>query len=226
MLIFLCLTNHSLGRQLLSVHKNLAVFINTSDLMSLVGEGGFNLPKKRCFELASHAFAYFAKVDESIAEDYKSALDSFDKRVLVVGAGGREHAIVRTLSQSEKVAQIFVAPGNFGTGVESEKCCNVNIAADDIPTLVAFAQQQQVDLVVVGPEQPLVLGLADQLRAVVRLSSLLFPIRTSLNSQTIEYSLLWPIVSCGCDRGFQSLDQGLHESQQYPHCEILQLHGL
>eukprot|EP01039_Chlorochromonas_danica_P009330 gene9328-10298_t len=172
----------NLIRQLLSLHKNLAVFVNTSDLMSLLveaeaeGERGgrraggpglaaFNISKKRCVELASHAFAYFAKVDESIAEDLKSALDGFDKRVLVVGAGGREHAIVRTLSQSEKVSQIFVAPGNFGTGVESEKCCNVNISADDIAALVAFAQQQQVDLVVVGPEQPLVLGLADQLRA-------------------------------------------------------------
>lgn len=83
-------------------------------------------------------------------------------KVLVVGSGGREHALAWKLRQSPKVSRVFVAPGNAGTAKEAE---NVPIAAEDIPRLVAFARQEQVDLTVVGPEAPLAAGIVDAFSA-------------------------------------------------------------
>ena len=80
--------------------------------------------------------------------------------VLVVGSGGREHALVWKISQSNRVDRVFCAPGNAGTESEAE---NVDIAPDDIPALVKFAKQNSIALVVVGPEQPLCDGLVDAL---------------------------------------------------------------
>ncbi len=84
-------------------------------------------------------------------------------RVLVVGSGGREHALTWKISQSPRVTRLWAAPGNAGTALEAE---NIPIAADDIAGLVAFAQKEKVDLVVVGPEVPLTLGLVDELAKV------------------------------------------------------------
>jgi phosphoribosylamine--glycine ligase len=81
-------------------------------------------------------------------------------RVLLVGSGGREHALAWALSNSPLLTKLFVAPGNPGTGTIAE---NVPIGALDIPVLVNFAREQAVDLVVPGPEAPLVAGLADAL---------------------------------------------------------------
>ena len=81
-------------------------------------------------------------------------------RILIVGSGGREHALAWKLRQSAKVEDIFIAPGNGGTALEGT---NVPIKADDLPALVAFAKEQNIDLVVPGPELPLVLGIKDAL---------------------------------------------------------------
>lgn len=83
-------------------------------------------------------------------------------RVLVVGAGGREHALAWALSASPLLTKLWVAPGNPGTSVVAE---NVAISATDVAALVHFAHDNAVDLVVPGPEAPLVAGLADSLRA-------------------------------------------------------------
>jgi phosphoribosylamine--glycine ligase len=83
-------------------------------------------------------------------------------RVLLVGSGGREHALAWALSNSPLLTKLFVAPGNPGTATIAE---NVPIAALDIDALVAFAREQAIDLVVPGPEAPLVAGLADALGA-------------------------------------------------------------
>lgn len=79
-------------------------------------------------------------------------------RVLVVGGGGREHALVHSFAQSPLAERIFCAPGNAGTAAEAD---NVPIAADDLPALLDFASRENVDLTVVGPEAPLVAGLTD-----------------------------------------------------------------
>jgi len=82
--------------------------------------------------------------------------------ILVIGSGGREHALVHTLAQSKTVKRLWCAPGNAGIAKEAE--C-VPIQVDDIPALAAFARINQVDLTVVGPELPLVEGIVDYLRA-------------------------------------------------------------
>ena len=80
-------------------------------------------------------------------------------RVLVIGSGGREHALVWKIKQSPKVEKIFCAPGNAGT---SEFADNIPIAADDIEGLLQFAMKKEIELTVVGPEQPLVMGIVDR----------------------------------------------------------------
>src|SRR3954463_7454820 len=83
-------------------------------------------------------------------------------RVLVVGGGAREHALCWKLASSPLVEKLFCAPGNAGIAAEAE--C-VAIAASDIEALIAFARAQKIGFVVVGPEQPLTLGLVDRLEA-------------------------------------------------------------
>jgi phosphoribosylamine---glycine ligase len=83
-------------------------------------------------------------------------------KALVVGSGGREHALVRALARSPKIKKIFAAPGN--PGMTQAQC--IPVRADDIPGLVKLAKDQQVDLTVVGPEVPLVAGIVDQFEAV------------------------------------------------------------
>lgn len=82
--------------------------------------------------------------------------------LLVVGSGGREHAIAWRLAQSPRVQRVFVAPGNAGTARE-DGLVNVNVSA--VPELVAFARQENIALTVVGPEAPLAAGLVDAFRA-------------------------------------------------------------
>ncbi len=83
-------------------------------------------------------------------------------RILVVGQGAREHALVWALSRSPETRALWVAPGNAGTGQEP-KTRNISIESHEIDALATFARQENIDLVVVGPEAPLVLGLADRL---------------------------------------------------------------
>ena len=78
--------------------------------------------------------------------------------VLIVGGGGREHALAWKLSQSDRVETVFVAPGNAGTASDAQ---NVEVAADDVAGLVAFAKQNAVGITVVGPEAPLCDGISD-----------------------------------------------------------------
>ena len=85
-------------------------------------------------------------------------------KVLVIGAGGREHAIAWQCAKFETVKEVFVAPGNAGTELE-DKLTNINIGAEDIDGLIKFAQDNQVDITIVGPEAPLVIGIVDKFEA-------------------------------------------------------------
>lgn len=84
-------------------------------------------------------------------------------RVLIVGGGGREHAIAWKLASSARVDEILVAPGNAGTAHE-DRCRNVSVAAGDIDGVVELAVRERIDLAVIGPEDPLVAGAVDRLR--------------------------------------------------------------
>lgn len=81
------------------------------------------------------------------------------RRILLLGSGGREHALAWKIAQSEKVEKLFVAPGNAGTAEVGE---NVNIKADDFETIKSFVVEQGINMVVVGPEDPLVKGIYDE----------------------------------------------------------------
>ena len=82
-------------------------------------------------------------------------------KVLVVGGGGREHVLTWKLAQSPRITKLYCAPGNAGISQIAE--C-IPIKVEDIQSLKAFVQQQNVDLTVVGPELPLSLGIADEFR--------------------------------------------------------------
>lgn len=84
--------------------------------------------------------------------------------ILIIGNGGREHALAWKVRQSPLVDKVFVAPGNAGTAQENG-VENVAISATDVPALVEFAKANQIDLTIVGPEAPLVIGVVDAFRA-------------------------------------------------------------
>jgi len=85
-------------------------------------------------------------------------------KVLVVGSGGREHALAWSLARADRVTEVIVAPGNAGTAAEP-KVRNVSVAAEDIPALLKLAQDENVALTVIGPEAPLVEGIVNQFKA-------------------------------------------------------------
>lgn len=85
-------------------------------------------------------------------------------KVLIIGGGGREHALAWKSAQSNNVEHVYVAPGNAGTALE-EKVSNIDIAVDDIPTLINFAQDNNIALTIVGPEAPLCEGIVDEFEA-------------------------------------------------------------
>jgi phosphoribosylamine---glycine ligase len=85
-------------------------------------------------------------------------------RVLILGSGGREHAFAWKIVNTPRINAVFVAPGNAGTALESG-VTNVDIAADDVPKLIDFAKREKIDLTIVGPEAPLVIGVTDAFEA-------------------------------------------------------------
>jgi phosphoribosylamine---glycine ligase len=88
-------------------------------------------------------------------------------KILIVGGGGREHALAWKCAQSPRVQEVLVAPGNAGTAIEP-KVRNVDIPADDIDGLLAFATREDIGLTIVGPEGPLVAGIVDRFAAAGR----------------------------------------------------------
>lgn len=109
-------------------------------------------------------------------------------RILVVGAGAREHALCWRLAQSPVVDRLFAAPGNAGI---AELATVIPVAVSDVPGLVELAEQESVDLTVVGPEAPLVLGLVDELQA--RGMAVFGPSR---DAARIEGSKVWARSLC------------------------------
>ena len=85
-------------------------------------------------------------------------------KVLIVGGGGREHALAWSAARSAQVEKVFVAPGNAGTAKEP-RCENVPIAANDLDGLLGFAREQGIGLTIAGPEDPLVSGIVDRFSA-------------------------------------------------------------
>ena len=85
-------------------------------------------------------------------------------KVLIIGSGGREHALAWKAAQSERVSEVLVAPGNGGTA-DLDKTRNIELSAEDIDGLLKFTQHERIDLTIVGPEAPLVAGIVDRFQA-------------------------------------------------------------
>ena len=85
-------------------------------------------------------------------------------KVLIIGSGGREHALAWQCSLFEEVEHVYVAPGNAGTALE-RKISNIQIDPENIPTLISFAKSESIDITIVGPEAPLVMGVVDDFQA-------------------------------------------------------------
>src|SRR5262249_20830667 len=90
-----------------------------------------------------------------------SGISGTDMRVLIIGSGGREHAMAKALGEDAGL-RLYAAPGNLGTAQHAE---NVAIAAEDLSGLIEFVRRERIDLVVPGPEAPLCAGLSDRLAA-------------------------------------------------------------
>ena len=86
-------------------------------------------------------------------------------KILLLGGGGREHALAWKIAQSEKVEKLFIAPGNAGTANVGE---NVAIGVNDFDKIKDFAVEKNIDMVVVGPEDPLVKGIYDEFKKDAR----------------------------------------------------------
>jgi len=86
-------------------------------------------------------------------------------KVLIIGSGGREHAMAHSLAGSPLVSELFVAPGNGGTAMMGGKVRNIALKATAVDALLDFARNEGVGLTVVGPEQPLEAGVVDSFRS-------------------------------------------------------------
>jgi len=82
-------------------------------------------------------------------------------KILIIGSGGREHALAWKVRQSESVEKVFVAPGNAGTALENQ-IENIDIQVTDINALILFAKKENISLTIVGPEAPLAAGMVDE----------------------------------------------------------------
>ena len=85
-------------------------------------------------------------------------------KVLIIGNGGREHALAWKISKSKKVDKIFMAKGNAGT---DSFCTNIDIEPTDIKSLVNFSKKEKIDLTIVGPEDPLCMGIVDEFEKMI-----------------------------------------------------------
>ena len=97
-----------------------------------------------------------------VADGQTSSIDTRRMNVLIIGNGGREHALAWKIRHSPRADRIFVAPGNAGTAVDAE---NVDISATDFPKLIKFVRENDVRLTIVGPEAPLAAGIVDAFKA-------------------------------------------------------------
>lgn len=121
-------------------------------------------------------------------------------KILLLGSGGREHAFAWKLAQSNRCEKLYIAPGNGGTGQCGE---NVAIAADDFPKIEQFVLQNNIGMVVVGPEDPLVKGIADYFLSKENLKKILLIGPDKAGAQ-LEGSKAFSKSLC-CDMQFQLL---------------------
>jgi hypothetical protein len=142
-----------------------------------------------------------------------------DLRILLLGGGGREHALAYKLAQSARVAKIYVVPGNGGTAMMGGKVENVVLpwgGKNGYLEVVKFAAAQQVDLAVPGPEQPLV----DGVEGLFRRGKFALVVEVQKGLTGSWYFRLWTYTGRCTFGRFQIPFQGIHGSTLYPYCPI------
>ena len=125
-------------------------------------------------------------------------------KVLIIGSGGREHALAWRVLQSSQVETVYVAPGNAGTQLE-KGVENVPLASDDIDALLGFSRDHHIGLTIVGPEAPLVAGIVDRFAAA-------------------GLPCFGPTAAAAQLEGLKSLCQGFYGPARYPHCGLWNFH--
>ena len=148
-----------------------------------------------------------------------------DKKVLVVGSGGREHAIVDALSHSPQVAKIFCAPGNAGIGMQAD---NVPLKDTDVESLKAFAIANGIDLTVVGPESALAAGLVDAFReaGLAVFGHTKAATRIESSKEFAKEIMLKYGIPTAAYRSFSSYDEALAYVSGRPFPAVLKYDGL
>ncbi|MBR4228805.1 MAG: phosphoribosylamine--glycine ligase [Bacteroidales bacterium] len=148
-----------------------------------------------------------------------------DKKVLVVGSGGREHAIVDALSRSPQVAKIFCAPGNAGIGLQAE---NVPLKDTDVEGLKAFALANGIDLTVVGPESSLAAGIVDAFReaGLAVFGHTKAATRIESSKEFAKELMLKYDVPTAAYRSFSSYDEAVEYVAGRPFPAVLKYDGL
>ncbi|CAM9816164.1 unnamed protein product, partial [Choristocarpus tenellus] len=156
---------HALVRAAAVQHEHMAVVVDEDDfplLSGRVSNGDIDLSAHQRRSLAAKAFRATSDADSRIAANLGKTEEA---EVLVIGSGGREHAIALKLAESPSVSHVFVAPGNGGTDGSGKNISNIDIGVGDTDALVTFATEKEISLVVVGPEVPLVEGIVDTMTA-------------------------------------------------------------
>jgi phosphoribosylamine---glycine ligase len=145
--------------------------------------------------------------------------------LLVVGGGGREHALAWKLKQSPRAGQIYIAPGNAGTAAVGK---NVDIPADDIPRLVAFARERAIDLTVVGPEGPLAAGIVDAFQlAGLRVFGPSFEAARLESSKAFAKSFMQRYgIPTGASESFDDYNAALKYVEAQPGSVVIKADGL
>ncbi|CAM9589850.1 unnamed protein product, partial [Discosporangium mesarthrocarpum] len=156
---------HTMVRTAAALHDHTVVIVDSSDFAAVQGkasDGKIAVSATKRRALAAKALRATSDADQRMAEELFKPTGG--EEVLVIGSGGREHAIALKLAESPSVSHVYVAPGNGGTGGYSgDRVSNVVISVGDLDGIVQFAVTKAVSLVVVGPEVPLVTGIADKL---------------------------------------------------------------
>ena len=157
------------------------------------------LEKRKKLTLSSISFI-FRFLISTFANDFK--INRLIMKILLLGSGGREHALAWKIAQSERVEKLFIAPGNAGTSNCGE---NVNMKADDFEAIKQFVVEKGINMVVVGPEDPLVKGIYDDLKQ---------------DERTKNIPVIGPSKAGAVLEGSKGLCQRLHATSQHPHCPL------